>query len=142
MNFKTQLCTTIGILGSFLSDVFGGWSSDLQTLVIFIAADFITGLILAVYGKSTKSESGALNSKASFRGLCKKGVIFLFVLISHRLDLMLDVNYIRTATIIGFIVNELISIVENAGLMGIKMPVINKAIDLLRDKGDENEIFK
>lgn len=62
----------------------------------------------------------------------------LFVLIAYRLDLALGVNYIRDAVIIGFMANELISIVENAGLMGLPLPeVINKAIDILTQKGDE-----
>ena len=65
----------------------------------------------------------------------------LFVLIAYRLDLAIGVDYIRDAVIIGFIANELISIVENAGLMGIPLPaVIKNAIDILKRKGEvENE---
>lgn len=64
----------------------------------------------------------------------------LFVLIAYRLDLVIGVNYIRDAVIIGFIANELISIVENAGLMGLPLPdAINKAIDVLTQKSDEVE---
>lgn len=142
MNIKNSLCTLLGILGSFISSLFGGWTYDVQTLVIFMAVDFITGLIVAgVFGKSTKTQSGTISSKASFKGLCKKCVIFLFVLIAHRLDITLGVSYIRTATIIGFCANELISIVENAGMMGISIPVIEKAIELLRDNGEGNGLF-
>ena len=138
MNLKTAICTFFGITGSFLASLFGGWSYDMQTLVIFMAVDFATGLMVAgIFHKSVKSEGGALSSNASFKGLCKKGVILLFVLIAHRLDLTLGVSYIRTATIIGFLVNELVSIVENAGLMGVSVSVINKAIDLLKAKGDK-----
>ncbi|MFR4029870.1 MAG: phage holin family protein, partial [Coprococcus sp.] len=78
-------------------------------------------------------------------GLCRKGMSLLFVLIAYRLDLAIGSNYIRDAVIIGFIVNETISIVENAGLMGVPLPeVINKAIDILTSKseekgGDQNE---
>ena len=54
----------------------------------------------------------------------------------------LEVNYIRTAAIIGFILNEALSIVENAGLMGIPLPeVITKAIDILKKK-KENDAFE
>jgi toxin secretion/phage lysis holin len=137
MNFKTQFCTAMGVVGGFLTTLLGGWTHDMQTLVIFMAVDFLTGLIVAgVFGKSTKTESGTIGSKASFKGLCKKGVILLCILVAHRLDLMLDVSYVRAATIIGFIINELISIVENVGLMGVKIPGIEKAIDLLRTNKD------
>ncbi|MBE7024013.1 MAG: phage holin family protein, partial [Ruminococcaceae bacterium] len=78
-------------------------------------------------------ENGNLNSRAGWKGLCKKCVTLLFVLIAHRLDVSLGTEYIRTATIIGFIANEVISIVENAGLMGLPLPkVITKAIDILK----------
>lgn len=66
----------------------------------------------------------------------QKGMILLCVLIAYRLDLATGVDYIREAVIIGFMSNELISIVENAGLMGVPMPAaITKAIDVLQSKG-------
>ena len=59
-------------------------------------------------------------------------------MIAYRLDLAIGSNYIRDAVIIGFIVNETISIVENAGLMGVPLPkAINKAIDILTSKSEE-----
>ena len=59
------------------------------------------------------------------------------VLIAYRLDLALGLNFIRTAVIIGFMANELISVVENAGLMGVPLPpVLNKAIDILTAKAN------
>lgn len=77
----------------------------------------------------------ALESRAGWKGLCRKGVTLLFVLIAYRLDLALGVNYIRNAVIIGFMANELISITENAGLMGIPLPtVIQNAIEVLTRK--------
>lgn len=64
----------------------------------------------------------------------------LFVLIAYRLDLAIGVNYIRDAVVIGFIANELISIVENAGLMGLPLPtVITKAIDILTKKSESED---
>ena len=138
---KLYICTFTGVLGTFISQLFGGWTEDMVTLVIFMAVDFIMGLIVAgVFHKSNKSKTGALNSHAGWVGLCKKGAILLFILIAHRLDMLLGSDYIRTATIIGFITNEIISIVENAGLMGIPLPsIITKAIEVLRHRGDDNE---
>lgn len=127
-----------GAVGALLVRLFGGWTTDLQTLIIFMAVDFAMGLIIAgVFNKSTKTESGALNSSAGFKGLCKKGVALLIVLVANQLDKVMSVEYIRTAVIIAFIVNETISIVENAGIMGIPIPnVITKAIEVLKDKSE------
>ena len=100
--------------------------------------DYLTGLVVAgVFHKSKKTDSGALESRAGFKGLCKKGVMLLFVLIGYRLDLAIGTTYIRDAVCIAFIGNELISIVENAGLMGLPIPsVITKAIDVLKTKNE------
>ena len=140
-NIKVLCCTIAGVIGGIITRLFGGWSEDMITLIIFMAVDFIMGLLLAgVFHKSNKSTSGNLDSRAGWKGLCKKGVTLLFVLIAHRLDVSLGTDYIRTATIIGFIANEVISIVENAGLMGIPLPeVIIKAIEILKNKGEDEE---
>lgn len=139
---KSGICTGIGIVGSFIASLFGGWDAGLTTLLLFMGIDYASGLIVAgIFHNSKKTESGALESRAGWKGLCRKGMTLLFVLIAHRLDLAIGVDYIRNAVIIGFIANELISIVENAGLMGLPLPaVITKAIDILTDKaGMENE---
>jgi len=133
---KTYICTTFGVLGALITQFFGGWTEDMVTLVTVMAIDFIMGLVIAMFfKKSPKSDSGTLNSKSCFKGLCKKGVILLIVLIAHRLDMTLGVEYIKTTAVISFIANELISIIENAGIMGIPLPsVIKKVIDILKDK--------
>lgn len=130
-----------GAIGSFIAQLLGGWTSDLQTLLIFMSVDFVMGLIIAgVLNKSTKTETGALNSSAGFKGLCKKGFTLLIVLVANQLDSVMGVEYIRTAVIIAFIVNETISIVENAGIMGIPIPsVLTKAIDILKTKSEESD---
>lgn len=142
---KNTVVAGIGIIGSFISTLLGGWDTGLATLCILMAVDYITGWIVAgVFKNSEKSESGGLSSTAGFKGLAKKGVMLLFVLMAYRLDLTVGSTYIRDAVIIAFIANEVISITENAGLMGIPIPaVIIKAIDVLKsreDKGDEDEI--
>lgn len=136
---KNAICTTAGAIGGVIASLFGGWDAGLATLVMFMAIDYVSGLVVAgVFHNSKKTTSGALESKAGWRGLCRKGMSLLFVLIAYRLDLAIGSNYIRDAVIIGFIVNETISIVENAGLMGVPLPkVINKAIDILTSKSEE-----
>lgn len=133
---KEGICTAVGVVGSAITAAFGGWDQALVTLVIFMVIDYLSGLIVAgIFHNSRKTENGALESRAGWKGLCRKGVTLLFVLIAYRLDLALGVNYIRNAVIIGFMANELISITENAGLMGIPLPtVVQNAIEVLTRK--------
>ena len=133
---KNMVCTAVGIVGSLIASLFGGWTASLTTLLIFMAIDYLSGLIVAgVFHRSPKTETGALESRAGFKGLIRKLMILFFVLIGHRLDLAVGAGYIRDAVCIGFIVNELISIAENAGLMGLPVPaVITNAIDILKKK--------
>lgn len=130
------LYSKVGIVGGVIAAMFGGWSEALITLIVFMSIDYATGLIVAgVFKKSKKSESGALESRAGFKGLCRKGVALLIVLVAVRLDIVMHTSYIKDAVIIAFIANESISIIENAGLMGIPIPgVIAKAIDVLKEK--------
>lgn len=130
-----RFITIIGIVGSALISLFGGWDLSMRTLVVFMTVDWITGGILlpAVFGKSPKSPNGALESRAGWKGLCRKTVTLFYVLIAAQLDILLGIDYIRDAVCIGFIANEALSIVENAGLMGLPIPAgIKKGIDILK----------
>ena len=78
---------------------------------------------------------------AGWKGLCRKGVSLLVVLVACRLDLVMGSNFIRDAVVIAFTVNETISIVENAGLMGVPVPkVITKAIEVLKNKSESEGV--
>lgn len=138
---KNILISIVGIIGSAIASAFGGWTTGLTTLVIFMAIDYVTGLIVAgVFHKSTKTETGTLESRAGFKGLCRKGAMLLIVLVACRLDLTLSTTYIKDAVIIAFMANEAISIIENAGLMGVPMnDTIKNAIDVLQKKGSGNK---
>lgn len=133
---KTFICSAIGVVGGGIAYLFGGWDASLVTLLICMICDYITGLIVAgVFHKSKKTKTGNLESRAGWKGLCKKFVTLLFVVIANRLDMQMGTQFIRDAVCITFITNELLSIVENAGLMGIPMPeAITKAIAVLHDK--------
>lgn len=138
---KSSICAVMGLVGSFIASLFGGWSAGLTTLLIFMAIDFCTGLIVAgVFHASKKSETGALESRAGWKGLIRKGETMLIVLVACRLDILLGTNYIRDAAVIAFCANECLSIVENAGLMGVPMPsIITNAIELLQKSGEKME---
>ena len=133
------LYSIIGAVGGFIAMAFGGWNDALITLMIFMSVDYITGLTVAgVFKKSKKSESGALESRAGFKGICRKGVALLIVLVATRLDVVMKTTYIKDAVIIAFIANESISIIENAGLMGVPIPdAITKAIDILKKESEK-----
>ena len=86
---KYRIITLIGLAGSTLAVCFGGWDKFLQTLLLFMAIDWFTGGILlsAVFGK--------LESRASWKGLCRKGMTLLYVLIAARLDALMGTEYLR-----------------------------------------------
>ncbi len=138
---KMKLLTFIGIVGSGIASLFGGWDAALTTLMIFMGVDYISGLIVAgVFHASSKSKTGTLESHAGWKGLCKKGVSLMVVLVACRLDLILGSSFIRDAVVIAFIANEVISITENAGLMGVPIPtVVKKAIEVLKSKAEEED---
>ena len=70
---KHAICTMAGIVGSTIAALFGGWDEGLATLIIFMTVDYISGLIVAgVFHTSTKTDSGALSSRAGWKGICKK----------------------------------------------------------------------
>ena len=135
---KDFICAAAGVIGAAVTAVFGGWSGTLTTLVIFMAVDFVTGWIVAgVFHASKKTERGGLESRVGWKGLARKCVTLLLVFMASRMDLLLGVNYVRDAVTIAFCANEALSIIENAALMGIKLPVpLQKAIELLRAKAE------
>ncbi len=138
---KNELCTFVGLVFGAVAAYFGGWDASLQTLVIFMAIDYITGLVVAgIFHTSPKTKTGALESLAGWKGLVRKGETLLIVLVACRLDAVIGSNFVRDAAVIAFICNETISIVENAGLMGIPIPaVVTKAIEVLRQRAEKTE---
>lgn len=131
---KQIILTILGILGGTVASFFGGWDDAVITLIIFMAIDYISGLIVAgIFHKSKKTQSGALESRAGLKGLIRKGMMLLIVLIAYRVDITMHTTIAKDAAVIGFIANELISIVENCGLMGIPLPEkLTNAIDVLK----------
>ena len=125
--------------GGAMSQAFGGCDAAMATLLMFMATDYITGLVVAgVFQNSDKTESGSLSSTAGWRGLCKKGMTLVVVLVAARLDIVLGTSFVRDAVVIAYLANETISIIENAGLMGLPVPdVIMQAIEQLQGKNEQ-----
>lgn len=133
---KQTFCTLFGLLGSALCWAFGGWDASLMALVICMSVDYISGSLVAlVFHNSNKSETGAYNSAYGLKGLCKKGLMLLFVIVAVQADNLLGSEYVRDAVCIGFCTNEILSIVENLGLAGVPMPqAVVKALEQLQGK--------
>ena len=136
---KQYLCTAVGMLGAAAAWAFGGWDTALIALLICMGVDYVSGSVVAlVFHKSTKTETGAYNSTYGIKGLCKKGLTLLFVLVAVQIDKILGTDYVRDAVCIGFCTNEIISIIENLGLAGIPMPaIVTKALEQLQKKQDQ-----
>ena len=129
----------IGAAGGAFASALGGCDYFLQALLALMAVDYVSGLVVAgIFKKSKKTRSGALNSHTGFKGIIKKCMMLLMVLVAYRLDYVIGWDFVRHGMIIALLVNELISIVENAGLMGIPVSaVLRKAIDILVKKAEE-----
>ena len=136
---KAAVMTGAALIGGMISQAFGGLDAALITLLIFMAVDYVSGLIVAgVFQASDKSESGSLSSIACWQGLLKKGMTLVIVLVAAQLDKVLGAAFVRDAVVIAYIVNETISIIENAGLMGLPIPdVIMSAIEQLQGKNEQ-----
>lgn len=138
---KNWISTAAGMVGGMIASIYGGWSVTLQVLFWFMAFDYVTGLLVAgLFHASPKSGHGGLESRAGWKGLARKIVTMMLVLMAHEIDLLLGIHYIRDAAAIGFCTNEALSIIENAGLMGIPIPkAITGAIDQLMQKEDRHD---
>ena len=133
---KQALCTVLGLLGGAVSWAFGGWDAAMAALLVCMGVDYLSGSIVAlVFHKSTKSETGSYNSLYGVKGLFKKGLMLLFVLVAVQIDKLLGTAYVRDAVCLGFCCNEILSITENLGLAGIPLPqAVTKALEQLQKK--------
>ena len=136
---KEKLCTLMGILGGGLSFLFGPWTSDLTALTVCMAVDLLSGIAVALlFQKSKKTATGSYSSAYGFKGLCKKAMLLLVVAVGHQMDTVLGTQYIRTALCVGFLSNEILSVTENVGLMGIPLPnALTRALDVLKSKEEK-----
>lgn len=137
-NVKNGVLAALSFVFGAVTQALGGWDVALQVLIGCMSVDYITGLVVAaVFQKSNKSESGALESRAGFKGLCRKGGVLCLVFVAAMLDSALGVTYVRPAVCFFFIANEALSILENLGLMGVPYPQSFKnMLQALKDKND------
>jgi len=134
MSIQTLAKSFVGALGAFLGYFVGGVDVLIKALVLLIVVDYISGMIASAL-------SGELKSKTGFVGILKKVVIIFLVGVAVQLDLVLETNSaVRDATIFIFLGNELLSILENAGRIGVPLPepLVN-AVEVLRGKSEKKK---
>lgn len=133
---KNEYILSFGIVGSVIGGLLDFIGIPISILVAVMILDFISGLVVAIYFKnSPKTETGTLSSKIGYKGLCRKCLVLIYVAVGLLLDKLLNVHYIANAVCFGFIANEILSIIENTGLMGFKEPaMIINVIDILKKK--------
>lgn len=141
MLLRKMIIAGTGIFGGLVLQLWGRWNAAMISLCIFMVVDYITGVIVAgVFKKSGKTQTGSLSSVAGWKGLCRKGGQLLIVIVAYQLDILMKTQIIRDVTIMLFCANECISIIENAGMMGIPIPkVMKNAIELLKDNAEAKE---
>lgn len=148
--FKHELFATVGVTGAIISHAFGGWTDGMTALAIAMCIDYITGLAVGgVFHNSNKTTDGGLSSMEGWKGIVKKMMTWLLIVLAVQIDSMLNLqHFVRDACVIGFFANECISIVENTGLMGLPLPkaladsiemLKNKASASIDDKGGESD---
>lgn len=135
---KHAVLGALAVAGSAAAKCMGGWDAALQVLVGLMAADYATGLLVAaVWHRSGKSETGALDSRACFKGICRKCMVLLLVWLGSMLDRATGAEMFRTMVVLFFIGNEGLSLLENLGLMGVRYPeALRRALEAMQEKGN------
>lgn len=138
---KTTILAALATVGSAVTQALGGWDMTLQVLLGFIAADYVTGILVAALFKSSpKTKGGALSSRAGFLGIVRKCAILLLVLLAAMLDRATGSTFIRTTLCFFFIANEGLSVLENLGLMGVPYPrFLRNMLEAMREDSDGGE---
>jgi toxin secretion/phage lysis holin len=132
---ETIIKTISAFIGAVTSFLFGEWSPLLGILVALVFIDYASGVGAA-------GIEGKLNSSVGMKGIARKVAIFLIVAVAHMLDVSLgyEGNILRDATIFFYLANEVLSILENAGRIGLPIPsILRKAIDVLNEKSEKRE---
>lgn len=122
-------------IGGWLGWFLGGCDGLLYALVLFVVVDYITGVMCAAADHKLSSEVG-------FKGICRKVLIFLLVGIGHVLDAQIIGNgsVLRTAVIFFYLSNEGVSLLENAGHLGLPIPEKLKVVlEQLHDRAEKDE---
>ena len=140
INIKNGVCAFFAVIGGAFIKTLGGTSPALEFLLYAMIVDFVLGMIIGALNKSTKTESGGLNSTIGYKGLAKKVGIIIMVWIGFQADKVIGTEILRNMIIMGYVVNEVLSIVENLSLLGVvKIQAVTKMLDILKQKSESEE---
>lgn len=139
MDHWEKIVKIMATIGGAIAGFFGEWNEMLTCLAIAMVMDYLGGLIVAWSGKSPKSETGGISSEVGFRGLAKKGFIILVVIAATILDKLVGQGSVfQMAVVFYYIANELMSILENAAIMGVPLPKsLLNGLDVIKKSADE-----
>ena len=133
VNYKDAACAVFAGIGAWIAQAYGGWTQAMTALVVFVIADVATGLLCGLAKRSPNTEGGGLSSKVMREGAAKKVEIFFILLIAAWLDIAMHVTIWKDAACIYYIAEEGLSILENAGALGLPIPdKLKNAIEALK----------
>lgn len=133
VNYKDAACAVFAGIGAWIAQAYGGWTQAMTALVVFVIADVATGLLCGLAKKSPNTEGGGLSSKVMREGAAKKVEIFFILLMAAWLDIAMHVTIWKDAACIYYIAEEGLSILENAGALGLPIPdKLKNAIESLK----------
>lgn len=129
----------LAAVGGAVAGAFGGWDKLLAVLMAMMAVDYASGVLVGVLGRSEKTEYGGLCSKVGAKGLAKKGLMLLVVLVAALLDRAMGQGAVcRDAACWFYIANEGLSLLENLSLAGVPFPEgIKRILEQEREKGEK-----
>lgn len=127
---KVYISTAFSFIATGFTWLVGGFDLAFKTLAIVMLLDYITGVISAIYKKK-------VNSKIGFKGILKKSLYFIVIILATLLDNLLNQNVIRYVVIYFFVANDGISIVENIAKCNVKLP--KKLLEMLEQLKNEND---
>ena len=133
-----KILKTLAAIGGAIAGLFGGWDIMLKVLVVVMVIDYITGWIVAILGNSVKTETGHLDSNIAWKGLLKKGLALLVVLLGALLDKAVGQSVFRNMIVWFYIANEGLSILENLALAGVPFPTgMKNLLEQMKSKSDK-----
>ncbi|PWW01263.1 toxin secretion/phage lysis holin [Paenibacillus cellulosilyticus] len=132
---NTWFCSMVAVVGTSVNYAFDALPQSLTLLLVAMGIDYLTGITAAM------KEKQGLNSQIGSWGLTRKGLTLLIVFLAHKIDLLLQLDGVTMCGAIYFyLANELISITENCGRIGLPLPYrLKQLIEVLKDKGNSND---
>jgi len=139
LGLKEVVLGAIGGVGGTVCYLLGGFDVKIKVLGYFMIADVVTGVIdAAVFKASDKTETGALSSKYSAKGFFRKLYEIIGVAVCVGFDTLFNTDgFFRNAAIFYLIGNEVISLTENFKLMGVEIPILADAVDLVKRRSQQ-----